>query len=74
MDTSHFTFKLGDQVRKTRGSEWFGTVVGFYTTEQTPEGYCIESGAHKNTVQLYPLAALERVEYIDPLVPGKRIE
>ena len=61
MNTQHFTYKLGDQVRKKAGSEWYGKIVGFYTTDQTPDGYCIESGAHKNTVQLYPLAAIEAI-------------
>lgn len=62
MNTEHFTYKLGDQVKKKSGSEWYGTVVGFYSTEQTPEGYAVESGAHKNTVQIYPLAALVKNE------------
>ena len=59
MDTTNFKFKLGDKVQKVKGSEWFGTVVGFYSTEQTHEGYAVESGAHKNTVQIYPVQALE---------------
>ena len=29
-------FKLGDLVRKTKGSEWHGTVVGTYSTSLTP--------------------------------------
>jgi dihydrofolate reductase (trimethoprim resistance protein) len=56
-------FKLGDHVRKVRGSQWQGTVVGTYKTELTPEGYCVESDAHSGAVQIYPAAALE----IDPL-------
>lgn len=56
---SHFTYRMGDKLRKKSGSDWSGTVVGWYSTEQTPEGYCIASKYHKNTVQLYPLAALE---------------
>jgi dihydrofolate reductase (trimethoprim resistance protein) len=56
-------FQLGDRVRKVRGSQWQGTVVGFYSTKLTPEGYCVESDAHSGSVQIYPAAALE----LDPL-------
>lgn len=28
-------FKLGDLVRKSKGSEWHGTVVGTYSTSLT---------------------------------------
>jgi dihydrofolate reductase (trimethoprim resistance protein) len=52
-------FKLGDEVRKKSGSEWEGTVVGFYSTALTPEGYCVESSAHSGSVQIYPVGALE---------------
>ena len=55
-------FKLGDKVRKTKGSEWSGYVVGTYSTELTPEGYCVESEHHKGSVQIYPASALEKVE------------
>jgi len=47
-------FKLGDFVSKTSGSEWMGFVVGTYSTTTTPEGYCVESIAHKGNVQIYP--------------------
>lgn len=57
-----FTYKMGDKLKKKSGSEWSGKVVGWYSTEQTPEGYCIESDCHKNTVQLYPLQALIPLE------------
>ncbi len=53
-------FKLGDLVRKTKGSQWSGTVVGTYSTELTPEGYAVESGTEKGSVQIYPAGALER--------------
>ena len=56
-------FRLGDHVRKVRGSQWQGTVVGFYSTKLTPEGYAVESDAHSGAVQIYPAAALE----LDPL-------
>ena len=56
------TFKLGDRVRKKKGSQWQGKVVGFYKTTLTPEGYCIESETEKGSVQIYPVQALEYVE------------
>ncbi len=52
-------FRLGDHVRKVRGSQWQGRVVGFYSTKLTPDGYCVESDAHAGSVQIYPDAALE---------------
>jgi len=52
-------FKRGDIVRKIKGSEWVGTVVGEYSTEMTPEGYAVESNYHKGSVQIYPAQALE---------------
>jgi dihydrofolate reductase (trimethoprim resistance protein) len=55
-------FKHGDRVRKINGSEWSGKVVGTYSTEQTPEGYAVESEAHKGSVQIYPAKALELCE------------
>lgn len=55
-------FKLGDIVRKTKGSQWSGTVVSTYSTALTPEGYAVESSTEKGSVQIYPAAALERVD------------
>lgn len=55
-------FRMGDLVKKSTGSEWEGRVVGWYSTEQTPEGYAVESSAHRNSVQIYPVTALEAVE------------
>lgn len=55
-------FRMGDLVKKSTGSEWEGRVVGWYSTEQTPEGYAVESSAHRNSVQIYPATALEAVE------------
>lgn len=52
-------FKLGDSVRKVRGSQWRGRVVGFYSTSLTPEGYAVESDTEVGSVQIYPAAALE---------------
>lgn len=57
-------FKLGDVVTKTHNSEWIGTVVGTYSTELTPEGYCIESKFHRGAVQIYPAHALELVKIV----------
>ena len=55
-------FSTGDRVKKSTGSEWEGRVVGTYSTEQTKEGYAVESEAHKGSVQIYPAKALEAVE------------
>lgn len=54
-------FKLGDRVRKTKGSSWQGRVVGFYSTTLTPIGYAVESEREPGSVQIYPEAALEEV-------------
>ena len=56
-----WVFDIGDRVRKRRGSEWHGRVVGFYSTGQTPEGYAIESERERGSVQIYPVTALEAV-------------
>jgi len=55
-------FRMGDLVKKSTGSEWVGHVCGWYSTELTPEGYAVESSAHRNSVQIYPAKALEAVE------------
>ena len=55
------TFALGDRVRKKSGAAWQGRIVGWYSTQLTPEGYAVESEAHAGSVQIYPVAALERV-------------
>jgi R67 dihydrofolate reductase len=55
-------FKLGDKVRKTKGSQWHGKIVGTYSTELTPEGYAVESFTEKGSVQIYPASALEEYE------------
>jgi hypothetical protein len=59
-------FGIGDDVRKTRGSQWAGKVVGRYNTELTPEGYCVESSTEVGSVQIYPAAALELVQRAEP--------
>jgi len=57
----HNNFDPGDLVRKTKGSCWEGRIVGFYSTQLNPYGYCVESTAHPGSVQIYPAAALELV-------------
>lgn len=57
---AHFKFRMGDSVRKKTGAAWAGSVVGFYSTTLTPEGYAVESVAHPGSVQIYPAAALEK--------------
>ena len=52
-------FSYGDRVRKTKGSQWQGKVVGWYSTDLTPEGYAVESESHRGSVQIYPASALE---------------
>jgi dihydrofolate reductase (trimethoprim resistance protein) len=55
-------FLVGDTVRKIKGSQWYGKVVGTYSTELTPEGYAVESFSEKGSVQIYPAAALESAQ------------
>lgn len=50
---------LGTLVRKVRGSQWRGRVVGYYSATHTPEGYAVESVFEPGNVQVYPAAALE---------------
>lgn len=57
-----WAFKLGQRVRKHSGSWWEGRVVGFYSTEQTPRGYCVQLEQPNGPVQIYPEKALELME------------
>lgn len=52
-------FKIGDRVRKIKGSSLQGRVVGTYSTALTPRGYAVESEREIGAVQIYPEAALE---------------
>lgn len=52
-------WRIGTNLKKIRGGDWRGKVVGYYSTELTPMGYVVESCYHPGTVQLYPAAALE---------------
>lgn len=61
MNTENWKFQLGDEVKKIKGSEWEGPVVGFYSDELTPRGYVVASKYHKGCKQIYPEAALELV-------------
>lgn len=59
----NFTYKIGDKLTKKSGSNWSGSVVGFYTTDLTVEGYAIESFTEKGSVQIYPVKAL--IPYVE---------
>lgn len=59
---------LGTRMRKKSGSSWQGRIVGYYSTELTPVGYCIESEREPGSVQLYPNKALEVVETCEQTV------
>lgn len=52
-------YQIGDRVRKSKDSSWHGVIVGFYSTDLTPIGYCVESEREPGSVQVYPEAALE---------------
>ena len=52
-------WELGDLVKKKSGAEWRGCIVGFYSTDLTPIGYCVASAFEENSVQIYPESALE---------------
>lgn len=51
-------WKMGDLVCKSHNSSWRGAVVGFYSTDATPIGYCVESYFEPGSVQVWPEAAL----------------
>jgi dihydrofolate reductase (trimethoprim resistance protein) len=59
-NVTHPTFGFGELVQKRSGSEWRGRVVGWYSTDLTPEGYAVESDMHAGSVQIYPASALRR--------------
>ena len=67
------TFGLGERVRKKSGAAWQGHIVGWYSTKLTPEGYAVESEAHPGSVQIYPVAALERVANPTGHAPESRV-
>ena len=49
----------GTRVKKIRGSQWHGQVVGYYSSSLTDVGYAVESAFAKGSVQIYPESALE---------------
>ena len=55
-------FRYGDRARKISGSSWHGVVRGYYSSTLTPEGYCVESEREPGSTQIYPAAALEKVD------------
>jgi hypothetical protein len=52
-------FEMGDTVRKIKGSQWSGKIVGTYSTEFTPEGYVVESSTARGAVHTFPADELE---------------
>lgn len=64
-------FKEGDFVRKKRGSQWHGRIVGVYKTDLTVEGYAVESHFERGSVQIYPVAALEA--WVPAAAPGDEV-
>lgn len=62
-------FKKGDHVEKIKGSSWRGVVVGYYSTEQTHEGYAVESSYEPGSVQIYPASALQEWKLEDSWEP-----
>lgn len=58
----NFRWPLGTRVTKTKGSQWTGKVVGFYSTSLTAEGYAVESETERGSVQIYPVAALKELD------------
>jgi R67 dihydrofolate reductase len=54
-------FVFGDRVRKKSGSEWQGTVCGFYRNRYLHHNGCaVESDSHRGAIQLYPDMRLEK--------------
>jgi hypothetical protein len=66
IEAAHGPFKLGDRVRKTKGSSWQGRIVGTYSTTLTPVGYAVESEREPGSVQIYPVSALEPAQEDKP--------
>lgn len=63
-------FHLGAYVRKRSGAFWEGSVVGHYTTAQTPDGIAVQLfGWIDGPVQIYPAAALELCDHSNSRLP-----
>lgn len=54
-------FAIGDKVYKPKGAWWEGFIVGTYSTEQTPRGYCVQLNVPYGPIQIYPEAALKLI-------------
>ena len=54
-------FEFGQRVRKSGGAQWQGRVCGYYVTDMTTSGVCVESERERYSVQVYPARALEIV-------------
>ena len=50
---------MGQRVTKTKGNPWRWRVVGYYSTDLTPEGYVVESENEPGWLQLYAVGALK---------------
>lgn len=57
-DPTGTVWALGRRVIKKSGASWQGRIVGYYSTDLTPEGYAVESELEIGSVQIYPRAAL----------------
>lgn len=66
------TFAKGDYVRKKSGSWWEGYVVGHYSTEQTPDGVCVQLAVKNGPVQIYPASAMEKANIGAIMLIGDR--
>lgn len=55
-------FPIGTMMTKKRGSSWTGRVVGYYSTELTAQGVCVESIYEQGSVQIYPINAMQKVD------------
>lgn len=55
-------FKIRQHVFKPSGSWWQGFVVGHYSTQQTPDGICVQLAMTNGPVQIYPASALKLLE------------
>lgn len=63
-------FSIGKYLRKKSGAFWEGTVVGHYSTDQTPDGVAVQLfGWENGPVQIYPAAALELCDRRPSRVP-----
>jgi dihydrofolate reductase (trimethoprim resistance protein) len=71
--TTHTTFALGDLVEKRRGSSWHGRIVGWYSTDLTPEGYAVESDHEPGSVQIYPAVALRLTDLAEDLCDPEKL-